>query len=85
MIFNSQYLITIGDIFRNNSLIILIFYVSKNSINLFQLFLISYFISSLLIGYYAFTHNLRNRAYSEWFGGIVVLYLLIHIVIKQKI
>ena len=83
MSFNYEYLITIGDIFRNIALIILIFYVFKKSIQLFQLFLIMYCISSLLIGIYAFTHKLKTRAYSEWFGGIVVLYLFIH-TIKQK-
>ena len=78
MLLNSSYLITLGDIFRNVALIILIFYVHKKSITLFQFFLILYCISSLLIGYYAFTHNLKNRAYSEWFGGIIVFYLLIY-------
>ena len=79
MLFNSKYLITLGDIFRNIALIILIFYViNNNSINLFKIFLIFYCISSVLIGYYAFTHNLKYRAYSEWFGGFVVLCLLIY-------
>jgi hypothetical protein len=67
----------IGDVLRNIALIVLIFYVSKNNIKVFQLFLILYCISSALIGYYAFTHSLKNRAYSEWFGGGIVLYLFI--------
>ena len=80
MLFNSKYLITLGDIFRNISLIILLFYViNNNSINLFRTFLIFYCISSVLIGYYAFTHSLKYRAYSEWFGAFVVLYLSIYL------
>jgi len=77
--FNPAYLITFGDILRNMSLIMLIFYAYNNSNLLFKLFLILYAISSGMIGYYAFTHNLKPRAYSEWFGGVVTLLLFIYL------
>ena len=80
--FNPTYLITIGDIFRNLALIILIFYVYKSNNIFLKLFLILYASSSALIGYYAFTHQLKDRAYSEWFGGIVTLLLFASYYIK---
>ena len=73
----SKYLIIVGDILRNLALITLLFYVYNKTHFLFKLFLILYSMSSFMIGYYAFTHSLQSRAYSEWFGGIITLYLTI--------
>lgn len=70
-ILNTKYLITFGDIFRNLAIISLLFYVYKNNIKYFIIFLILYMLSSFMIGNYAFSHKLKPRAYSEWFGGFL--------------
>ena len=77
-LFNSKYLISAGDILRNIALILLIFYVYQSSNLLFMLFLFLYTFSSAFIGHYAFTHKLKYRAYSEWFGGMITLCLFIY-------
>ena len=74
MLTNSSYLITYGDIFRNISLITLFFYLYNNNQIFIQSFFMLYFLSCIMIGYYAFTHDLKSRAYSEWFGGIIILF-----------
>jgi hypothetical protein len=77
-LFNSKDLISVGDILRNIALIVLIFYVYQGNILFFILFLFLYTFSSAFIANYAFTHKLKYRAYSEWFGGIVTLCLFIY-------
>ena len=76
-LFNSKYLISAGDILRNIALIVLIFYLYQSNILFFILFLFLYTFSSAFIADFAFTHKLKYRAYSEWFGGIVTLCLFI--------
>lgn len=82
---NSKYLITFGDIFRNLAIISLIFYVYKNNITYFTIFLILYMLSSFMIGNYAFSHQLKPRAYSEWLGGFLTFCIFFLLYIKKSL
>lgn len=67
--------VIIGDILRIVSIILLAVFAYNKKFNYFRNFLLTYAISSVLIGYFAYTHGHNARGLSEWIVALIVFVL----------
>ena len=71
----SSYLTIFGDFLRLVCLYYLVMYILYKKPSSLKMFLIIYAISSVFIGFFAYTHGHFLRGFSEYIFAIVFLYL----------
>ena len=68
-------IVIIGDLIRILSIYFLYLFAAGKKISNFKYFLGLYGVSSIVIGYFEYTHGHTLRSYSEWIFAVIAILL----------